>query len=256
MGRNYSKKNNKSGLNRTEKKEVRAMVSQPKEDKMNSASTGLIQHNSAISVGDLLHVLPRISQGVAEGQRVGNEIMAKRLTIEGLLNCNFNGAQTRSRIGVRLFVFSVKGYADASAAITNASLWIDGMLREGTNVRPFDGTPKSYFLPVNTDLITLHEERHIQLTQPFIWNTGLGPDATTIPITQSNSVKYFKMNIKCKNKKLKYSSITPGGGVDTVANNYGPLFAMGYCKLDGSAVDVFDTGVTCETLSVLRYEDA
>lgn len=244
------------GLTKKAKSEVLGLVAARKEDKQASTNSGLIQHNSAISSGDLRRLVPGITQGVAEGQRVGNEIMAKALKVQGLLNVNFNGRATRSKIGVRVFIFSVKGYADAEGAIANSSQWINALLRDGTNVRPFDGSVRSYFLPVNTDTITLHEERRCNMTFPFSYNTGLSPDATSFPVQTQFSYKYWKATIKCKNKKLKFSSESPGGGVDTIPNNWGPLIAVGYCKLDGSAPDVLDTGVTSEFSSQLYFEDA
>jgi len=258
----YAKRKNRArgrkrgGLNKLEVKQVKSLMHSTKEDKQVSTNSGLILHNSNISQGDLRRVIPSMTQGTAEGQRVGNEVTMKALTLKGLLNIRFNGAFTRSRIGVRVFVFSVKGYADGSAAIANASQWLGGMMRDGTNVRPFDGDVRSYFLPVNRDLITLHGERRCNITFPGLWNTGLSPDATTVPVQTQFSYKYWKMSVKCKNKRLKFSSITTGGGIDTVPNNFGPLIAVGYCKLDGSAPDLLDTGVSSEWNAQMYYEDA
>jgi len=244
------------GLNKTEVKQVKSLMHSTKEDKMASSNSGLIEHNSDISQGDCLRMVPSITQGVAEGQRIGNEIIAKRMTVQGLLNVNFNGRSTRAKIGVRVFMFSVKGYADGTAAINNSAQWINGLLRDGTNVRPFDGSVRSYFLPVNRDLITLHAERRCNMTFPFQFNTGLNPSSTSFPVQTQYSYKYWKATIKCKNKKLKFSSIAPGGGIDTVPNNWGPIIAVGYCKLDGSGPDVLDTGVTSEFNTQLYFEDA
>jgi len=227
-----------------------------KEDKIVSNNSGLVEHNSDISQGDCLRVLPGITQGVAEGQRIGNEIIAKKLTVQGLVNVNFNGRATRAKIGVRMFLFSVKSFADGNQAIQNSAQWINGFLRDGTNVRAFDGSVKSYFLPVNRDLITLHAERRMNMTFPFQYNTGMNPDSTSFPVQTQYSYKYWKASIKCKNKKLKFSSITAGGGVDLIPNNWGPILAVGYCKLDGSGADVLDTGVTSAWNSQFHFEDA
>jgi len=244
------------GLNKQEKKEVGSMIAAKKEDKVASTNSGLIQHNSAISAGDLYRLLPGITQGVAEGQRIGNSILAKKCLVQGLVNVNYNGARTRAKIGARVFVFSVKGYADGAAAISDAPNWINALLRDGTNVRAFDGSVRSYFLPVNTDLITLHGERRMNMTFPFQLNTGISPDSTSFPVQTQYSYKYWKMAVKCRNKKLLYSASQAGGGVDTIPNNYGPIVAVGYCKLDGSAPDVLDTGLTMETSCQLYFEDA
>lgn len=246
----------RGGLTKKARTEVKALMHEQKEDKCASSNSGLVLHNSAIAQGDLLRLVPGITQGVAEGQRVGNEIMAKTLKVQGLLNVRYNATTTRAKIGCRIFLFSVKGYADATGAINASSTWINAMLRDGTNVRPFDGTVKSYFLPVNTDLITLHAERRCNMTFPFQWNSGINPDSTSYPVQSQFSYKYWKATIKCKNKKLKFSSESPGAGVDVIPNNWGPLIAVGYCKLDGSGPDVLDTGVSSEISSQLYFEDA
>jgi len=255
-GRKRKSTSSGRGLSKKARAEVKGLMHETKEDKQASSNSGLIQHNSAIAVGDLLRLVPAITQGTAEGQRIGNEIMAKTLKVQGLLNVNYNGQRTRAKIGVRVFMFSVKGCADANSAIAQSATWINGMLRDGTNVRAFDGSVRSYFLPVNTDLITLHAERRCNMTFPFQLNTGIAPDATSFPVQTQFSYKYWKASIKCKNKKLKFSSQSAGGGIDTIPNNWGPLIAVGYCKLDGSAPDVLDTGVTSEISSQLYFEDA
>jgi len=244
------------GLTKTAVKEVKALMHSTKEDKLASSNSGLIEHNSDISQGDLRRLIPGITQGVAEGQRVGNEIICKTLKVQGLLNVNFNGRATRAKIGVRVFMFSVKGYVDGQAAVQNSAQWINGFLRDGTDVRSFDGTVRSYFLPVNRDLITVHAERRVNMTFPFNYNTGLNPDSTSYPVQTQYSYKYWKATLKCRNKKLKFSTNSPGGGIDVIPNNWGPLIAVGYCKLDGSAPDSFDTGVTSEFNTQLYFEDA
>ena len=188
------------------------MMHAKKETKVASVNTGLITHNSAISAGDLYPLLPPITQGTAEGQRIGNEIRSQRLHVQGLVNGIYNGSRTRSKFGVRILMFSVKGYADGPGAIANAGSWVGALLRDGQDVRAFDGSVRSYFLPVNTDLITVHSDKRINLTYPFQLNTGLAPDATSFPVQQQFSYKYWKSQIKCRNKKLMYSSQTAGGG--------------------------------------------
>lgn len=249
-------KNKKRGLNKTEKKEITAMIASGKEDKQASTNTGLVPHNSAITHADLIRVIPSIPLGDKEGQRIGNEITAKRLHVQGLVNLYFDPSRSRSKIGVRVMIFSVKGIANAMTAIDNSSDWINAILRDGTNVRPFNGAIRDYFLPHNSDLITMHAERRFTLTQPFLWNTGLSPPAVTVPIQEQYATKFWKANIKVKGKKLKFSASTAGAVPDVFPNNYGCLMAVGYCKLDGSAPDVASTGLNMQTSAQIYYEDA
>lgn len=252
-----SKKNGqRKGLTKQQRKEVEAMQHKEVEDKVASTNTDLIAHNSAIGQGDLYRIIPGIRQGVQEGERIGNEIMCKKLYIQGLVNLVFNPSATRSKVGVRVMMFSVKGFASGTDAIANAPDWIDGILRDGVNVRPFDGSIRSYFLPHNSDMITLHAEKKFSLTQPFLWNTGISPDATSVPIQEQYATKFWKASIKCKSKRLKFTKNALGGSSSTVPENWGPLIAVGYCKLDGSAPDVLDTGLQMQTSAQLYYEDA
>lgn len=250
----FSKK--KYGLSKTEKSEVVAMLHAGREDRQASTNTGLIAHNSAITQADLIRVIPSIPQGTLEGQRVGNEITAKRLHVQGLVNLLFDPSASRSKIGIRVMIFSVKGIANAEVARANSGDWITALLRDGTNVRPFNGAIRDYFLPHNSDLITMHAERRFTLTQPFLWNTGLSPASTTVPIQEQYATKFWKATIKVKGKRLKFSADAAGQPSEVFPNNYGCLMAVGYCKLDGSASDVLSTGLSMQTSAQIYYEDA
>ena len=167
----------------------------------------------------------------------------------------FNPSAGRSRLGVRVLCFSVKAYPDGASAIANTQDWIHSLLRHGSNVKAFNGTIEDYLLPLNTDVVTVHMDKRFTITQPFLWNTSLSPDGTTIPVQQAYSTKTWRANIKCKNKVLKFSApaeLTPSG---SIPNNWGPLFALGYCHLDGSAPDQLTTAVSNSFLSTIRYED-
>jgi len=244
------------GLNKTEKKEVTSMMHATRETKVASFNSGQVLHNSAVSQADLIPICPPVTQGPEEGMRSGNEIRSQKLQVQGLVNGIYNGARSRAKFGVRVMIFSVKGYKDGPGAITNAPSWIGALLRNGTNVQTFDGSVRSYFLPLNTDLVTVHSDKRINLTYPFQLNTGIAPDSTSFPVQTQFSYKYWKAVVKCKNKKILFSSQTSTGGVDVVPNNFGPIMAIGYCKLDGSAPDVLDTGLSSEISSQLYFEDA
>lgn len=253
-----TKKNGKTkrGLTKQQKKEVKEMQSKNDEDKVASSNSALVNHNSGITATDLYRIIPGIRQGVQEGERVGNEITAKKLYIQGLVNLIFDPASSRSKVGVRVMMFSVKGFANGTRAIANSSSWIDAILRDGNNVRPFAGSIRDYFLPHNSDIITMHAEKRFTLTQPFLWNTGLSPPSVTVPIQEQYATKFWKATIKCRNKKLKFTADAAGQPNASVPENYGPLIAVGYVKLDGTAPDVLTTGLQMQTSAQLYYEDS
>ena len=240
------------------KHEINRSVEKRIETKVCSSNSSLLDHNSGVSQSDLYRVIPSMAQGVSEGQRVGNEVLCKRLCVQGLANIiwtNTTAMQARSRVGVRVVVFSVKGYANGSAAIADSARWINAFLRDGTNVRPLDGTIRSHFLPHNSDIITMHAQRRFTLTSPFLSINSLDSPTANAGI-QANSTKFWKMNIKCKNKKLLFTAANPGGGPGTIPTNWGPLYAFSYCKLDGSSPDVITTACQSQTSAQLYFKDA
>ena len=259
MSKSKNTKNNKKakGLTKTEKKEVKSIMHSDREDKVVSYTSGLISHNAAITSADCLRVIPLMAPGILEGQRVGNEILIKRLNLQCLLNKKWDLSYDESKIGVRLMVFSVKSYPTYSGAVANAAQWERAMLRDGTNVRAFTGTVKSFFLPYNSDVITMHEERRFVLTNPYQQNSSVIPSVSNTPfaVDPHFSTKYLSFDLKCKNKSLKYSATQTGAAPNQSPNNYSPMIAVGYCKLNGSAPDVLAQGLEMDLQSTLYYED-
>lgn len=238
---------------------IDSKIKQQREDKQLSSASGNsgtpIPHNSSITQGDLQRVIGSMPQGVEDGQRVGNEVVCKTLNIRGITQMYFGKSDSRSRIGVRVLVFSVKAFPNGADAIANASEWIHSILRHGAQPKGFEGSIEDYLLPLNTDVITCHSDKRFTLTQPFVYSTGVVPASTQMPIQQQYSTKTWNINVKCKNKVLKFSRPADQGPVGEVPNNYGPLIAVGYCHLDGSAPDVATTAISQSFVSTLRYED-
>ena len=265
-GKNYSKGGGKYRKKTMSEKEVEKLVDkkiqQKAETKIIASQSGdggsPIYHNSSIRQGDLVRVIGGIKQGVQNGQRIGNEIMIQSLNVRGWIQQQYSSSANRSRLGVRIFCFSVKGFANAGHAIGNSNEWVKGFLRLGHDVKAFDGNVGDWLLPVNHKLITLHGERRIYLNQPRSATLGPGiPSTDQIPVQQEYSSKMFNFNIKCKNKILKFSREVLGDTSDDVdiPQNYGPLIALGYCHLDGSLPDQADTAVTMSFVSTMKYED-
>lgn len=262
--KSYSKGGGKYRKKTMSEKQVEQLVekkmSQKSETKLIANRYGdgpPIFHNSAIRQGDCNRIISSLPKGDKDGERIGNEVTCQTLTIKGWVQMYYSPSYQRSRIGVRLFVFSVKGFANGGHAISNSTSWIRGFLRLGSTVKPFDGSVGDWLLPVNRDLITVHAERKMYLNQPRIYVTGINPPAENIPIQQEFSSKAFSINVKCRNKVLKFSQEYAGDTtVDIdIPQNYGPLLAIGYCHLDGSSPDVLDTAISLSYVSTLKYED-
>jgi len=260
MSKTTKSKNNRKakGLNKTEKKEVKAIVNSDREDKVVTYTSGFVQHNSGITAADCLRIIPLMAPGILEGQRVGNEVLIKRLNIQCLIRKIWNVEHDEAQLGIRLMVFSVKAYPTYSGAVANAPQWERAILRDGVNVRGFDGSVKSYFTPYNSDIITMHEERRFVLSNPYQYNTSYLPAIGNAPIAIDPhfSHKFLSFNLKCKNKTLKYSATQTGAAPNQSPNNYSPMIAVGYCKLNGAAPDVLAQNLEMDIQTNMYYEDA
>lgn len=239
------------------KKTIRSVINKQAENKQAFTSTGntLLKFNSGIdSVGDLIQILPNISKGDDENQRNGNQIRAKSLTIQGYLKLDVNDVADSTKlpnIVARLMIVSMKvapSFQDAQSLSTK----IGTLLKKGGTTSTFAGNIQDLYAPINTDVFTVHADKKFYLKQDFINTVGASPPSTTISQDISKTVKFFKLNVKCKNKLLRYDEDV---GSDVLPGNFGPFMLLGYSYLDGSAPDVLDTKLGLCFDSTLNYTD-
>jgi len=240
-------------------KSVLSVLHKQAETKEASTSLAITDFNGPVNnIADSCRLIPLVQQGTGNGARNGDTINAQRLRIMGhmIINAvpNTTGVNIPTaipgncRLMIRAFVCSVKklsNHDDVSA--TNS--WMTKFLKNGAVVQGLDGTVRSMYLPVNTDVITVHKEIRRYITVPAIYaqtSTAVGFSNTAVGF--QNSTAFFKISLKCK-KILKYddTSFSP--------QNYAPVFVLSYCKLDDSTPDLITARVSCSYVSTLTYED-
>lgn len=236
---------------------VKAVLSSLAENKQAFISTGdsLTFFNSGInSTGDMLQVIPNITQSTADNGRIGDQIRAKSFNIKGyvrLVSNNSVNTTTLSQVYVRMMVLSLKSKANYTEATSSATP-LNSLLKKGGTTTAFTGVLSDIMAPINTDLFTVHQEKKFVLKQDWIVQpatAGLNSTAADI----SKTVKFFNMKMRCKNKLLKYDSGVSSG---LLPSNYGCFLVMGYSFLDGSSADTLSTRVGLQFDSMLSYEDA
>jgi len=242
-------------------KKVNAVLHKNAEDKQVSFNLGLTSFNSGVNAaGDVLRILPAISQGTGEANRIGDTITGKSLSVKGhfFINITPNTIATGTlptaipancRLMIRAFICSVKKFSNYDDAVSNIGSWSGNFLKNGNVAQALDGTIESMYLPVNTDVITVHKEIKKYISVPGIMQqiqTSVGFENVVCDF--SKSVKFFNANVKCK-KTLKYddSNFSP--------QNYAPFMVVSYAHLDGSAPDVLTTTISATYVSTFRYED-
>lgn len=245
-------------------KKVQKIVNADVESKEAHYTYALTAFNSGVnSAGDVIRVLPQVTIGTTTGARIGDVVQGQKLRIRGHMLINTTPITTGSgviptgipnncRLMVRAFVFSVKRFQNYDDAVSNVANWSGQFLRNGSSTQALDGTIASMYLPVNTDVITVHKEIKRYITCEGLATITFGTPANQIAMTNVNyqdTTKFFDVGVSCK-KTLKYdsSNFSP--------QNFAPLFCLSYCHLDGSSPDVLTTVVSASFVSTFMYQDA
>lgn len=237
---------------------IKEVVQSLNEDKMAYTTTGnsLIKFNSGIdAVGDLIQILPNISQGVGENQRIGNEIRAKNLNVKGYVKLDIGDIADNTampNVVVRMMILSMKvtqSYQDAQTLSSK----IGTLLNKGGTTTAFAGNLQDIYAPINRNVFTVHHDKKFYLRQDFLNVIGAAPPSTHVAQDISKTVKFFNLNVKCKGRVLRYDEDV---GSDVLPSNFGPFLVLGYSYLDGSSPDTLSTKVGLCFDSVFTYEDA
>lgn len=230
---------------------VKQIVSSLTETKQAFYTTGdaPVKFNSGIdSLGDMRDVLPQITQSTADNGRIGDQIRAKSLNIKGFIKLDIAptiGTTGMPNVVVRMLVVSLKSktnFTEATSSVTP----LGSLIKKGGTTTTFSGVLRDVNAPINTDMWTVHSDKKYYLKQDYV-NGSQGP------MDVSNTVRFFNIRLKCKNKLLKYDSSISSALLPT---NYGPMILLGYSFLDGTTPDTVNTRVGLQYDTILNYEDA
>ena len=228
-------------------KTIQSVIHRNTENKQSWLTYPLASFNSAADASsDILNCLPPTQQGTAENQRIGDDIRAQKLTIQGHMIGLLSGSYTR--IGVRMLICQPKLTTSNTLVNATAAQWLPNVLRIGGSNMGLNGTIESLYAPVDTDVVTCYYDKVFYISQPTIFTT-VGAAETT------HTTKFFKVNLKMKNKLLKYNSGFSSGNYPI---NYSPSILFSYVFLNGAApVSGLDFNQMSFTFtSLLEYEDA
>ena len=235
-------------------KAVESVIHKNNENKEAYHEVDSLAFNSAInSTGDMQKVLPNIGNGTAENQRVGEQIRAQRLSIKGhFILSTSNNNTSNSRIGVRMMVVQPKNLS-AYPEVSNNTSWLQQMLKKGGTNVAFTGLISDLYAPINTDQVTCYSDKLFYITIPYLYQgLGLDPSTTLASWDLSKATKFFSINLKVKNKLLKYDK-----NYNTLQpTSYSPILVLGYSHLDGSSPDITTTQVIMSYISVVEYDDS
>ena len=204
-------------------------------------------NSAADTSADILNALPFVQQGVQEFQRIGDDIRAQKLIIQGHMVSSMSPTLSYTRIGVRMLVCQPKLTESNTLVNSSAAQWLPYVLRTGGSNIGLNGTIESLYAPVDTDVVTCYADKVFYISQPAQY-TAVGFQETI------NSTKFFKVTLNLKNKLLKYNSNFSAGNFPI---NYSPSILFSYVLLDGTApITVSPQLMSMTFTSELQYEDA
>lgn len=254
-----TKKKGGKGLTKTQKTQVKSIVSRPAETKYRArfpaynplAGPAFLDTWTGFSsgitgTGEIYYALPPLRQGVDNWQRLGNKVSPKKLTVTLDFSATIHDTTRAVDKTVHVFLLTSKSVKDLDnySAIPITQLLEDG--QGGTT--SFNGTTASSFYPVNKDSFTVLKHTSFRLVKGF----GLPTDSTvntSVAVTDSvispsASYRRIKMNVKCP-KTLLYEDHNKN-----YPTNFAPFFVIGY--VNNNPVTAASNGVD---LMVLGYNE-
>jgi len=197
-------------------KKVLAVIHKQTEDKecyiSNNEST-LISFNSAISgTGDILQIIPNMVNGTSINERVGDKVVLKSHNIYGYFRVVPNTVAANFKFGnvaVRQLVLSLKSISNYDAVVADPSLAnkLLGLLRKGGTTVQFQGLISDVMADINREVFTVHYDKVYHIKSDY--------NMTAIGATTQDTLRMFNINMKVKNKQLKYSDDMSAGVLPT-----------------------------------------
>lgn len=236
----------KSYINRT--------IRRNQETKMSSNQYGLTAFNSTITANaDLITVLPTITVGTGQNDRIGNKIRPIRLEITGYV-AYYTDALTANQdarmLGARLFCFQDKTTRSYANSINNFNL-----LNLGGTGNNFTGTALNWVSPHNNEQFTFYADKKFVVQKPFGFTNNTTPSSTNA-ITGMDKTLFHPFKIVLTQKQLPAVLQYDQGDSLSYPTNFAPFMALGYCDLMNKTPDTSSTQLVMEFNATLYYKDS
>lgn len=217
-------------------------------DKKKINTGNFINFNSGISSsGDFYPLLPLISQGTDDYNRIGNKIRPTSLVVKVrvTLDGGINGSEIYEPRLLILSSRSSKDYLQKTNAIDPSKL-----LDTGDTHVPYEGWAEDNMCRINHRDYVVHVDKVFSLVKPEGVTEGGAAGAGDQIVVGKQSWKDFTFRIATP-KTLVYQDET-----QSWPTNFAPYITLGYCQPDGNASpDRLTTGVHMQFLSYLSFKD-
>lgn len=248
----YKKRANKKKLRKPSKalvKTIQKVVSGDQEVKQSFHQQNILAFDGTpVTANDLLRIMPNITNGIQDNERIGAKIKAVSLKIKGhlIMKSIVGGNFSYCKIAVRLMCVAPRqcGSYTTLVGTTLGTAYATTLLQKGSGSSGYNGTISDLYADIDRDSsIVYYDKIHY-----------LSLDQLTTAVGSQNvrqTVKFFTINVPIRNRVLQYNDT-----LDSVQpQNCCPVIMCGYTYLDGAAADAA-TNVSIAYDAMLDFTDS
>lgn len=202
------------------------------------------------STSEMYACIPRLSQGVGDHQRIGNQIRPTSLRVKGIVSLQSNSRDSSHAV-VDIYFCTSKVI---KSELRSASVLINKLLNLGDgNNTDYDGTTLKAEMPINTSEFTLLKHKRIIL-QKSADSPNSYADISTAAVSVASQpyAKHFDVKIPMP-KTLTYQT-----DANTTPSTYYPFMVIGWNFGDnnGGSYPALPGQVNVQAQSFMYYKDA
>jgi len=174
---------------RAVKSYVNRVVSRNIETKMNDVEqTGKVVYG-LISNNEVYSLLPALSMGTGEGNRIGNKVNCKSLTLRMSLYC-YNQSTSTPPIYFDIYIFKSKNKQRGAGQPSSTDMAM--FLEDGNSSKQYVGTSLDGMRYLNDEMFSICKKKRVCLYNPY--STGISATASINPhkSISFNLTKYVK----------------------------------------------------------------
>lgn len=234
---------------------AKSVVRKEAEDKFVSSQGSVLFNSTISSASECYTVVPQVTLGTGDYQRIGDKIRGKYLYVKGYVQLdndyinNLSGFQWIPPFTGRVMILSQKNIKVGTDVNTRAD--VAHLLKDnvGTGTaRAYTSTVLDNLAPINKDLFKVHMDRKFKFSWVSKIQNNLGTD-NSHAVGQERT-KYFTCRIKLP------STMTFDDGNGDWPNNFAPFLCFGAVNDDGTSPYTVGTPYRVGWLSTMYYEDA
>lgn len=233
---------------------VKKEIHKQAEDKFSGVVVDQTFNSTISSGGECYSLVPSVSVGNLDNQRIGDKIRGKYLMIKGYVQIAENQINYIPPSTVRVMILSQKNLKTHDQVATTPQPAVDFLLKDNvasSAARAYGGGRYDNLAPINKEMFRVHMDRKFR----FNWTNQQTPTAGTgVPTVGwqagNDRTKYFTCRIKL-NRTLTYDDVN-----GLYPNSLSPFICVGSVCDDDEGPFTLQTPWHVCTQSILYYEDS